>query len=212
MKEQNKNNKAFSILPFTFIAFGAQALLLSLTVFMLSSCGVQSYVEKDPSVNLKNYRSYAWISEKNSKNKDDKPYKDFQESYLTDLISRELEKNGFVKVQSNPDVLIDYDIMIEKSVKEKSDPVYSRSGVRYFYNPYTRRINSWYVPSRYLGDNNYDVPYKSGTITINIVDNDSRKLIWQGWAETEVTKKRIDHDDMDKIVRSIFKKMDVARR
>jgi hypothetical protein len=180
-----------------------------LAVFILTGCGVQSYVEKDPSVDLNKYRTYAWIGEKNSRN--DKPYKDFQESYLTDLISRELEKNGFVKTKSNPDVLIDYDIMIENAVREKSDPVYSRSFVRYFYNPYTGRINSRYYPSRYLGSDSYDVPYKSGTITINLVDTDSRKLVWQGWAETEVTKKRIDHDDMNRIVKSIFRKLDLAK-
>jgi hypothetical protein len=182
-----------------------------LAIFFIASCGVQSYVEKDPSVNLNNYRTYAWIGDKNSKNKNDKPYKDFQESYLTDLISKELEKNGFVKAKANPDVLIDYDIMIENSVRERNDPVYSRSFVRYFYNPYTGRINSLYFPSRYMGTHNYDVPYKSGTITINIVDNDSQKLVWQGWAETEVTKKRIANEDMNKVVKSIFKKLDIAK-
>jgi hypothetical protein len=179
--------------------------------FVITGCGVQSYVEKDPSVNLNNYKTYAWIGEKDSKRKSDKPYKDFQESYLTELISQQMEKNGFIKAKSNPDVLLDYDIMIEKTTKEQSDPVYSRSFVRYYYNPYTGRINSMYYPSRYVGQNSYDVPYKSGTITINIVDNDSHKLVWQGWAETEVTQKRIAKDDMNKIVKSIFRKLDVAK-
>lgn len=179
--------------------------------FLITGCGVQSYVEKDPSVNLNNYRTYAWIGDKGS-NKNDKPYKDFQESYLQNLISQHLEKNGFVKARSKADVLIDYDIMIENAVKESSNPVYSRPFVRYFYNPYTGRVNSLYFPSRYMGNNVYDVPYKSGTITINIVDSDSKKLVWQGWAETEVTKKRIAKEDMNKIVKSIFRKLDVAKR
>jgi hypothetical protein len=55
------------------------------------------------------------------------------------------------------------------------------------------------------------VPYKSGTVTINIVDNASKKLVWQCWAETEVTRKKIDKDDMNKIVKSIFRKLDVAK-
>lgn len=179
--------------------------------FVITGCGVQSYVEKDPSVKLNKYKTYAWIGEKDSKRKSDKPYKDFQESYLTDLISQQMEKNGFVKASSNPDVLLDYDIMIEKSTKEQSDPVYSRSFVRYYYNPYTGRINSMYYPSLYIGENRYDVPYRSGTITINIVDNDSQKLVWQGWAETEVTQKKIAKDDMNRIVKSIFRKLDTAK-
>jgi hypothetical protein len=184
-----------------------------LAAFVITGCGVQSYVEKDPSVDLNKYKTYAWIGDNDSKKKNDKPYKDFQESRLIDLVSAQLEKAGFAKArsESRADVLVDYDIMIENQVRSQSDPVYSRSFVRYFYNPYTGRINSFWYPSRYMGQNVYDVPYKSGTVTINIVDNKTKKLVWQGWAETEVTRKRIDKDDMNKIVKSIFKKMDVAR-
>ena len=89
--------------------------------FIITGCGVQSYVEKDPSVNLNSYRTYAWIGEKSSK-KNDKPYKDFQDTYLTSLISQHLEKNGFVKAKSNPDVLIDYDVMIENEVRGERMP------------------------------------------------------------------------------------------
>jgi hypothetical protein len=186
--------------------------LVLIAAIVLAGCGVQSYVEKDPSVDLKNYKTFAWINERGTNQENGKPYKDFKDTYLMDLVTKELEKNGWQKVKSNPDVLIDYDIMIENETRRESDPVYSRSTVRYFYNPYTGRINSIYYPSRYLGENAYTVPYKSGTITINIVDNDSDKLVWQGWAETEVTRKNISREDMEKIVKSIFKKLDVAKR
>jgi hypothetical protein len=185
---------------------------LLIAAIVLAGCGVQSYVEKDPSVDLKNYKTFSWIDEKETKQENGKPYKDFKETYLMDLVTRELERNGWQKVKSNPDVLIDYDIMIENDSRRESQSVYSRPTVRYFYNPYTGRVNSYYYPSRYLGENSYTVPYKSGTITINIVDNESDKLVWQGWAETEVTSKSISKDDMEKIVRSIFKKLDVAKR
>ncbi len=186
--------------------------LLIIATIVLAGCGVQAYVEKDPSVDLKNYKTFAWINEKGTKKENGKPYKDFNETYMMDLVTKELERNGWQKAKSNPDVLIDYDIMIENETRRESDPVYSRSMVRYFYNPYTGRINSYYYPSRYLGENRYTVPYKSGTITVNIVDNASDKLVWQGWAETEVTRKTISRDDMQKIVKSIFKKMDIAKR
>jgi hypothetical protein len=186
--------------------------LLVVAALVLSGCGVQSYVEKDPAVDLNNYKTFAWLNEKETKRKDGKGYKDFQESYLMDIVSKELEKEGWQKAKSNPDVLIDYDIMVENETREQSQAVYSRPQVRYFYNPYTRRINSIYYPSQYLGEDRYTVPYKSGTITINIVDTRNNKLIWQGWAETDVTNRRIQQDDMNKIVRSIFKKFDVAKR
>lgn len=186
--------------------------LLVIAALALSACGVQSYVEKDPAVNLNNYKTFAWLNEKETKRKDGKNYQDFQESYLVSLVTKELEKNGWRQSNRNPDVLLDYDIMVENAVREQSDPVYSRPTVRYFYNPYTRRINSVYYPSQYLGNDTYTVPYKSGTITINIVDTRTNKLVWQGWAETDVNNRRIQKDDMNKIVKSIFKKFDVAKR
>ena len=130
------------------------------------------------------------------------------------MVNQQLEKNGWRQVKSNPDILIDYDIMIENDVKNQSESVYSRPYVRYFYNPYTRRVNSVYYPSQYLGENSYDVPYKSGTITLNFVDSKTNNLVWQGWAETEVTNKRLQQDDMKKVVKAIFKKFnaDVASR
>ncbi|HYF31365.1 MAG TPA: DUF4136 domain-containing protein [Chitinophagaceae bacterium] len=188
--------------------------VLVIAALMLSACGVQSYVEKDPSVNLNDYKTYAWLTDKETKRKDGKSYKNFQESYLVDRVSQELDKSGWQKARNagSADVLIDYDIMVEDEFREQSQSVYSRPQVRYFYNPYTRRINSVYYPSQYLGEDYYTVPYKSGTITINIVDAKSNKLVWQGWAETDVTNKRIQQDDMNRIVKSIFKKFDVAKR
>jgi hypothetical protein len=176
--------------------------LLSL-VFLLAACGITSEVQKDPDVDLSSYKTYAWLEKDGTKS-----YKDFQESYLVNRVNQELGKRGWRKVNpgENPDALVDYDIMIENELKNESEPVYSRPIVRYLYNPATRRVTTVWYPSQYLGERNYSVPYKSGTITLNIVDNDSNKLVWQAWAETEVSNSRVDDNSIDKIVKSIFKK------
>ena len=188
--------------------------ILVLATVALVGCGVSAHVEKDPSVDLGNYKTFAWLNDHESLKKDGKHYQNFQEKSLKDLVNSQLEKSGWRMVRSNPDVLVDYDIMVENDVKNQSESVYSRPTVRYFYNPYTRRINSVYYPSQYLGENNYSVPYKSGTITLNFVDTKSNNLVWQGWAETEITNRRLQQDDMKKVVKAIFKKFnaDVASR
>ena len=188
--------------------------ILVLATVALVGCGVSAHVEKDPSVDLGNYKTFAWLNDHESSRKDGRHYQNFQEKGLKDLVNSQLEKNGWRMVKSNPDVLVDYDIMVENDVKNESESVYSRPTVRYFYNPYTRRINSVYYPSQYLGENNYSVPYKSGTITLNFVDTKSNNLVWQGWAETEITNRRLQQDDMKKVVKAIFKKFnaDVASR
>jgi hypothetical protein len=188
--------------------------ILILAAIAFTGCGVPAHVEKDPSVNLRNYKTFAWLTDHNGSYKEGKGYQNFQEKNLRELVNKQLEKNGFRMVRSNPDVLIDYDIMVENDVKNESESVYSRPFLRYVYNPYTRRINSVYYPSQYMGENSYAVPYKSGTITINVVDMKTNNLVWQGWAETEIASKRLEQDDMKKVVKAIFKKFnaDVASR
>jgi len=188
--------------------------ILVLAAIAFTGCGVSAHVEKDPSVDLKNYKTFAWLTDHNGSHKDGRNYQNFQEKNLKEMVNAQLEKNGWRMVRSNPDVLIDYDIMVENDVKNQSESVYSRPYVRYFYNPYTKRINSVYYPSQYMGENSYAVPYRSGTITLNFVDTKSNNLVWQGWAETEITNKRLQQDDMKKVVKAIFKKFnaDVASR
>jgi hypothetical protein len=188
--------------------------MLILAAIAFTGCGVSAHVEKDPSVNMGTYKTFAWLNEHNGNHKEGKPYQNLQEKTLKDMVNKQLEKNGWRLVRSNPDVLVDYDIMVENDVKNQSQSVYSNPYVRYFYNPYTRRVNSVYYPSQYMGENSYAVPYKSGTITLNFVDVKSNNLVWQGWAETEITNKRLQQDDMKKVVKAIFKKFnaDVASR
>ena len=188
--------------------------ILVLAAMAFVGCGVPAHVEKDPSVDLKNYRTFAWLTDHNGARKEGRNYQNFEEKNLKAMVNAQLEKNGWRQVKSNPDILVDYDIMVANDVKNQSESVYSRPYVRYFYNPYTRRVNSVYFPSQYLGENSYAVPYKSGTITLNFVDTKSNNLVWQGWAETEITNRRLQQDDMKKVVKAIFKKFnaDVASR
>jgi uncharacterized protein DUF4136 len=172
-------------------------------LFLFAACGITSEVQKDPAVDLNSYKTYSWLQKDSAKS-----YKDFQESYLISRVSEELDKRGWKKVDAadNPDALIDYDIMIGNELRNESEPVYSRPLVRYLYNPVTRRVTTVWYPSQYLGERTYSVPYKSGTVTVNIVDNESNKLVWQAWSETEVSNARLDNESIDKIVKSMFKK------
>src|SRR5947199_8887841 len=98
--------------------------LLALAAFVFVGCGVAAHVEKDPSASLKNYRTYAWIGEHNGTHKEGKSYQGLEEKNLKELVNKQLEKNGWREVKNNPDVLVDYDIMVENDVKNQSDPVY----------------------------------------------------------------------------------------
>ncbi len=48
----------------------------------------------------------------------------------------------------------------------------------------------WY-PSTLMGYRSYDVLFREGQLTVNMIDVKNNKLIWQGWARGEISSKNI---------------------
>ncbi len=186
--------------------------VFAFAVVLLSSCANTAHIEKDPSTNLENYKTYSWIEKEGSNTRDKNHKNDIAELNLRNAVSKELQKNGLSENKRNPDILLTYDILVEKSVKEGRDPVYSRPYTRMFYNPYTRRYGTIHYPSQFLGYDNYRKPVKEGTITITMVDPKTDKTIWQGWATEVINSNIITTKEVQRNVRTIFRKFDVASR
>ena len=175
---------------------------------VLNSCGTSAHIEKDETANLKNYKTYSWIDKENK----EKVRNEIAAQNLKSIVNDELQKNGFREVKNNPDLLLSYDLLVEKSVKEQSDPVYSRPYSRVYYNPYTRRYGSIYYPSQFLGYDSYSTPVKEGTVSISMVDTKTDKTVWQGWTTNELNSNQFSSKEVQKNVRSIFKKFDTASK
>jgi len=131
---------------------------------------------------------------------------------VRDAVNQELEKNGWRLVSENPDLLLGYDVLVERNVKQETEPVYTRPYTRIYYNPYTRRYGTIYYPPQFLGYDNYQTPIKEGTLTITMIDAKTDKTVWQGWTTTEVPTGRMTSKEVDAGVRSIFRKFDVAKK
>ncbi len=183
--------------------------VLMLSSLILLSCASISHIEKDDSVNFNNYKTFAWLHGENGKIDSQS---DLIESKVREAITMELEKSGWKQVNTKPDVLLDYDLLVEKSSREKREPVYSQPYSRLIYNPYTRRYASIYYPSRFIGYESYEQLIKEGTITITMIDAKTDKMIWMGWTTEEVNSKNLTKKEIQKAVGSIFRKFDVAKR
>lgn len=181
-----------------FIALAAIGLTIT-------GCSTTAHVEKDNTVNFTKYKTYSWVSEK-EKSLKDRNSNNLVDAHVRSAVTKELKKNGWVETKAKPEVLLDYNIMVENSVKELDNPVYTRPFTRYYYNPYTRRISGLYYPSQMMGYERSEIPYKEGTITIHMIDNSSNKLIWQGWTTDEVSSRNLTGKEISSSVKSILKK------
>jgi hypothetical protein len=180
-------------------------------VFLLASCAPSAHIEKDDTTDFTQYKTFAWI-EKDGKGKTNST-NGLAEQKIREAVNQELQKTaGWKETKRNPDVLLSYDVLVERSVKQQTDPVYSRPFTRTFYNPYSRRfINVWY-PSQFMGYDNYDTPVREGTVTISMIDAGTDKTVWQGWSTAEVDSRKMTSKEIQSSVKAIFRKFDVAKR
>lgn len=187
--------------------------LIVLSGMLLASCASTAYVERDQTVNLNNYHTYAWVDTKATKDDTAKTrVSDLTERKIQDAVNAELAKAGWKESRHRPDVLISYDVLVENSVKNNNDPVYSQPFTRYLYNPYSRRWIALYYPSEFLGYDNSPRPVREGTITISVIDTKTDKTVWQGWTTDEVNSRNLTNKEVQSAVRSIFRKFDVASK
>lgn len=185
---------------------------ITLALFVFASCSSPVYVQKDDSVNLSNYRSYMWVDTRANENDNSARPTAYADLSVRNAVNKELRKQGWKEVSDNPDVLLSYDILVERTTAQQSDPVYSRPFTRMYYNPYTRRWSTIYYPSQFMGYQTYETPVKEGTVTITITDAKTDKVVWQGWTTERLNNSRITEDEISKSVRNIFNKFDVASR
>lgn len=177
-------------------------------VFLLASCASTAHIEKDDNTDFSKYKTFAWI-EKEGIKKDRK--NDLAEQKIRDAVNKELEKAGWRESKTDPDVLLSYDVLVERSVRQESEPVYSNPFTRTFYNPYSRRFYRVYYPSRFVGYDNFDVNTREGTVTISMIDANTEKTVWQGWATDEVGSRHMTTKEIQNSVKAIFRKFDIAK-
>ncbi len=183
-----------------------------ITALVVAGCSSPVHVQQDDNANLSNYRTYMWVDTRYSETDNRQRPVSYADITVRNAANAELKKAGWSEVAYNPDVLVSYDVLVEKTTARQSDPVYSESYTRAYYNPRTRRWSTIYYPSQFLGYNNYDVPVKEGTITITLTDANTDKIVWQGWTSDELNYSRLTEDEIDRNVKNIFAKLDVAAR
>jgi hypothetical protein len=196
----NKKEKYMRNLKFLGIA--------ALAGMLLTSCASVAHVEKDESVNFSKYKSFAWIDVKEEG--ETKKANTLLEKNVKSAVSAELQKQGWQESKNKPDVLLNYDVLVERAVKENTNPVYSRPFTRMFYNPYSRRWTQLYYPSQFMGYDRQALEVREGTITITMIDAKTDKTVWQGWTTDQVNSRNLTAKEVQSSVKSIFRKFDVA--
>lgn len=184
--------------------------VLILPVIFAVSCATPAYVEKDETADFSRYKTYAWIDNNKKENKN--RHTEFMQKHVHESVNAQLQKEGWREDRNKPDVLINYDLLVEKTTREQSNPVYSMPYRRMYYNPFYRRWGTIYYPSTFMGYDNNTAEVREGTLTITMVDAKTDKTIWQGWTTDDVNSRNVTKKEIQSSVNSIFRKFDVVKK
>ena len=185
------------------------SMLAIASVLVFTSCNTTSHVEVAQGVNFNKYKTFGWAND-NGVKKAGRADNDIVDNNIKNSISAELEKKGWQETDQQPDVLLDYNVVVEKGVKKETEPVYGYAYTGYYHNPWRHRRGYYYSPRFFMNYHTYNVPFKEGTLTVNMVDAKKNKLIWQGWSKGDVSSNITSRDVKDD-VKSIFKKFDLPK-
>jgi Domain of unknown function (DUF4136) len=181
-------------------------------LILLAGCGTTAHIEKDDQADFSQYKTYAWIDKDGEGNLDRNKRNDLTEQKIREAVNQELKRSArWREVRNKPDVLLSYDVLVERATRESNNPVYSRPYSRLVYNPYTRRYATLYYPSQFIGYERDERPVKEGTVTISMIDARTDKTVWQGWTTEEVNSRNLTSREIQNSVRAIFRKFDLAK-
>lgn len=76
-----------------------QLTLTGIIAMLIISCAPRAYVEKDPSVDLSKYRTYAWVETKSSRDQNGTNPTAFAELTIRNAVDRQLQREGWTKVE-----------------------------------------------------------------------------------------------------------------
>ncbi len=185
---------------------------VALGIFILSGCGSSANIQKDNSYNFSKIRSYAWVNgtqkEKGSSDSKTARMNDLTDRKIRNSIDENLQKNGWALNERNPDVLLVYDVDVQREERNVSNPVYSQSTTRWFFNPYQRRYVPVFYPSQFLGYDNQTQTVRESTLTLTMMDADSDRTIWQGSTTSELSGRNLSDRAIASNVKTLLKRLD----
>lgn len=190
--------------------------LLLLAVTLIAACSAYNYYSVGSSSNVSRYSTFAWLPPlNNTKN----PYfdNDLADQKIKDQATAGLESKGLRLKANRPDLLVRYTIMVDNKVRTYNEPVYSYNyGGFYPRYGYYRGGRAFYYGWRgaypvYVGDDVYHVPYKEGTLILDIIDRTTHKVIWRGYGVGEVSNPERAINDLPQVVDGILNKLQVNK-
>ena len=178
--------------------------------FLLAGCGPKVDTNKLTAKSLSSYDSYAFLP-----NQDTIQTSLYDNALVNEIVINEISQNmqelNYRLDRNQPDLLVYYHLMLDEEQAVNANPVYTnysyyRPG--FYVGPYYRNYayNNYFTVPRIVGNGIEQVPYKEGTIVIDLIDRRTNEIVWRGRAEDLVAPGNLD-DEVRSYVDAIFDRL-----
>ena len=196
--------------------------LVLLLVATLSACSSYNYYTAARNkTDLSAYRTFAWLPPATMTNKAGAVVKkEVADEKVKDAAISALENKGLKFQENNPDLLVSYTTVTGRGMKTEFYPYYYGGypgfglgfgwgwGGGWGYRPFYGYGGwGWGYPYGYGGGGYARVPYKEGTLIIDIMDTKSRKLVWRGFGVGELHNPQKTVKELPKVVNGIIEQL-----
>ena len=150
---------------------------------MLAACSSSKlfdpkiFVNQDPAANFAKYRTYNYEAQLGTDER--RGYRSILSTYLIDAMDLQMQQRGYTKAD-NPDLIVNFYVASEEKIRATQSPTMVGGG-------YYGYRSGYY--GAYSGYNTTVTQYTQGTLNIDLVDNRTRTLVWEGIAVGRVTDK-----------------------
>ncbi len=141
--------------------------LIPVFLYLMTGCSskIQVFTDYDPDYDLWNYSTFDWTQKTNIEaGKDPIYYNELNDKRVKTAVMQQLTNRGYIFTDIEPQLMVHYHIIVD----EKASVMREQAG---FYNdPY------WFCMQTSMPQ------YKEGTLILDLMDVQTKKLIWRGWA------------------------------
>ncbi|UZH55270.1 DUF4136 domain-containing protein [Salinimicrobium tongyeongense] len=181
-----------------------------LSAILLVGCGPKVDTNKRTAQSLDSFESYAFLP-----NQDTIQTSSYDNAQVNEIVIDEIRQNmddlNYRLDRNQPDLLVYYHLMLDEEMAVNANPVYTnysyyRPG--FYVGPYYRNYayNNYFTVPRIAGNSVQQVPYKEGTIVIDLINRRTNEIVWRGRAEDVITPGNLD-EELRAYVNAIFERL-----
>ncbi|WMJ74609.1 DUF4136 domain-containing protein [Cytophagaceae bacterium ABcell3] len=166
-----------------------------LFIFLCSSCVKEVHTSALDDWDYEQYKTYAWMIPT-----DDQLYNAIIHQNIHNFVNKEMHDRGFIADSVDPDILIDYRLMVEEQEVQTVQPFFPES-------PYPQRF--WQPNNSMLSYELQEGYYEEGVFYIDIYDLERERHIWSGWTVEPMMDDTFHEKNLLRSVRKIFRQFPV---